>query len=398
MASNEITDTASGDTGTRLPPPDACGLDEGLITEDQLRQRYSMGDHRQRETVTMSRQELDDLVGEIKILRNQIETRDAIIHDRNTEIEKERQSNRYGEDSRECERTPVSSIVRDRMTPRRQEERAVSPVQISHCEARDTENRHGKQKPKQPATYSGPTGWREYLIHFEMVAEFNRWNDATKAFELALCLRNDAQVTLSDLTPNERKRYRTLVAALSSRFEPEDQSELYRSELKNRSRRRDEQLTELAQDIKRLVRLAYPNTGSDVRSTLARDAFEDALCDPDMEWAVHQGKPASVEAAVKLALEYEAFQSSRKKTGRYPRAQLRVQLEEGIENNTNGQHVMSSGNRRNNLQRKRCNFCGRNGHWEKDCYSKRNFERIDEPRFTNTSYNNRTYQNSGNGQ
>ncbi len=105
----------------------------------------------------MSRQELDDLVGEIKILRNQIETRYAIIHDRNTEIEKERQSNRYGEDSRECERTPVSSIVRDRMTPRRQEERPVSPVQISHCEARDTENRHGKQKPKT-ASHIFPQG------------------------------------------------------------------------------------------------------------------------------------------------------------------------------------------------------------------------------------------------
>ena len=39
------------------------------------------------------------------------------------------------------------------------------------------------QKPKKPATYSGKTGWREYLIHFEMVAELNRWDDRTKAFE-----------------------------------------------------------------------------------------------------------------------------------------------------------------------------------------------------------------------
>ena len=39
------------------------------------------------------------------------------------------------------------------------------------------------QKPKKPATYSGKPGWREYLIHFAMVAKFNKWDDRTKAFE-----------------------------------------------------------------------------------------------------------------------------------------------------------------------------------------------------------------------
>ena len=42
------------------------------------------------------------------------------------------------------------------------------------------------------------------------------------AFELALSLRGDAQVTLSDLKPQERKNYRSIVTALTSRFKPED--------------------------------------------------------------------------------------------------------------------------------------------------------------------------------
>ena len=37
--------------------------------------------------------------------------------------------------------------------------------------------------------------------------------------------------------------------------------------------------------------------------------------DHDLEWAVLQGKPRSVEDALKLALEYEAFQKGRR--GRY---------------------------------------------------------------------------------
>ena len=166
------------------------------------------------------------------------------------------------------------------------------------------------QKPKKPATYSGKTGWREYLIHFEMVAEFNKWDDRTKAFELALSLRDDAQVTLSELEPQERKNFKSVVTTLTSRFEPEDQSELFGSELKRRFRKKDEPLTEFAQDIKSLVRLAYPNTDVDVRATLGRNAFEDSLGDPDMEWAVHQGKPKSIETAVKLALEFEAFRGT----------------------------------------------------------------------------------------
>ena len=61
------------------------------------------------------------------------------------------------------------------------------------------------QKPKKSATYFRQTGWPEYLIHFEMV---NRWDAKTKAFELALSLRDDAQVTLNDLKPQEQKNYR----------------------------------------------------------------------------------------------------------------------------------------------------------------------------------------------
>ena len=73
-------------------------------------------------------------------------------------------------------------------------------------------------KPKKPATYSGKTVWREYLIHFEMVAVFNRWDDKTDAFELALSLIDDPEITLSDLKPQERKNYRSIVKACELSF------------------------------------------------------------------------------------------------------------------------------------------------------------------------------------
>ena len=144
--------------------------------------------------------------------------------------------------------------------------------------------------------------------------------------------------------------FKTIVAALTSRFEPEDQSELYRSDLKNRFRKKDETLTEFAQDIKRLMRLAYPNTDMHVSANLGRNALEDSLRDPDMEWAVHQGKPKPTETAFKLA-------------------PLRVQNEEPVQGNRNGNN---SRNRNHDIPRnpKACICCGRKGHVKKACDAK----------------------------
>ncbi len=150
-----------------------------------------------------------------------------------------------------------------------------------------------------------------------MVADLNQWNIIHGAMELAVSLRGTAQGVLSDLRPEERKDYRSLVLALSSRFEPDNQAELHRAQLKNRVRNRGEALTELAQDIKRLTRMSYPQANAEIREQLAKEGFLDALCDPDLEWAVHQGKPNTVDEAVRLALEFEAFPRWSQKEGRW---------------------------------------------------------------------------------
>ena len=51
--------------------------------------------------------------------------------------------------------------------------------------------------------------------------------------------------------------------------------------LKTRSRKRDESLLELAQAIRRLTRLAYPDVPVETRDTMAQDFFIDAFSDSD---------------------------------------------------------------------------------------------------------------------
>ena len=169
-----------------------------------------------------------------------------------------------------------------------------------------------------------------------MVSELNRWTADTRALELATSLRGQAQGVLSDLEAADRANYPKLVRALLNRFEPEYQSEAFRAQMKARQRRRGEPLAELAQDIKRLVRKAYPEASVDVKEALACDAFTDAVGDSDMEWNIFQGKPKGVDDALRLALEYEAFQM-----GRSRRAGPRYALRSTSHTKTEGSNVGS---------------------------------------------------------
>ena len=167
---------------------------------------------------------------------------------------------------------------------------------------------------KKSANYDGTSSFQDYLVQFEMTSELNRWDDTVKAMELATSLRGAAQSILSDLRPEQRRSYDHLVSVLTARFEPINQTELYRAQINGRLRKKSENVQELAQDIKRLVRRAYPQASSDLRDQIARDCFIDALNEHELEWFVYQGKPKTVDEATQLALEFEAFQSGRKRS------------------------------------------------------------------------------------
>lgn len=229
----------------------------------------------------------------------------------------------------------------------------------------------------KPGTYDGTGSWSDYLIQFNLVADYNKWGNYDRALQLATHLRGTAQGVLGDLTQDQRTHFAALTSALAARFEPVQQSELYRAKIKSRIRRKGEPIVELAQDIRKLIRLAYPSANADVREQLSKDCFIDALNDNDLEWAVLQGKPRSVEDALKLALEYEAFQKGRR--GRY--GDVRPFSTQGQDlapcaASDNPQKGYQKGNQNGaangNGRRKPCGFCQRSGHAEKDCYQKKN--------------------------
>ncbi|CAC5371057.1 unnamed protein product [Mytilus coruscus] len=172
-----------------------------------------------------------------------------------------------------------------------------------------------KYYKKKPALYDGESNWEDYLVQFELIAAINKWSDIEKALELATSLRGTARSVLTDLRPEMRTNFIQLTAALASRFQPENQAEMYRAQMKSKIRGRTEQIPVLGQDIKRLVRLAYPSAPIEIKEQLACDCFIDSLNDVDMGWAIFQAKAKSINNAIQVALEYEAFQNDRRKHG-----------------------------------------------------------------------------------
>ena len=181
--------------------------------------------------------------------------------------------------------------------------RAPSPAMGSSVSSQEAMRR----KPKKAAYYNGKNSWKDYHAQFELVAILNGWNEETKALELATNLRGSARSIFADLDPDTRYDYESLLSALSARFEPDYQADVYLAQIRNRTRQKSESLPELGQAIKRLARYALPSAPSSVRQWLALTQFTEALNNESLEYAVKQARPKTVDEAVKVAMETEAF-------------------------------------------------------------------------------------------
>ena len=179
---------------------------------------------------------------------------------------------------------------------------------------------------QRPAPFDGKTAWDAYCTQFELLAQINRWSESDKAAHLAISLRGPAATVLTNLPPDQRQSYRALTTALDSRFGTTHQTELNRMRLKARARRREESLAKLAEDVERLVRLAYPEAAESMVEVLAKDQFVDALPEEDMRLRIRQHKPATLRDAPRSALELESYQLASKQKARFVRE---AQLEEG---------------------------------------------------------------------
>ena len=165
----------------------------------------------------------------------------------------------------------------------------------------------------KPDKFDGGSSFESFIAQFENCARYNDWDEKDQAAYLRWSMSGPAAQLLWGA---EKDSYKTLVEKLRSRYGSRDMEEKFQSELRCRRRGRNEPIKELAQDVRRLMALAYPGENSSLSEHIARDAFLTALDDPEFELKIREREPQNLDTAVKIALRYEVFKSTAEGHGR----------------------------------------------------------------------------------
>ena len=129
----------------------------------------------------------------------------------------------------------------------------------------------------QASIYDAQTPWSSYKKQFEAAATANLWEEEQKATALVIALRGAALEILQTLSEEDRNRYSVLSAAQN--FGDEHLKKVFVAQLKTRIQKTGKFLQEFEADIKRLVRLAYPDAPPSFQESLATETFANGIRD-----------------------------------------------------------------------------------------------------------------------
>ena len=160
---------------------------------------------------------------------------------------------------------------------------------------------------KNPADYDGTQSLRDYLKHFERCSVVNGWNNNEAAVFLAASLRGEAQRVLNGMSDSDCRNYAKIVDKLELRFGVEKQRELHQAHLHNRRQQENKSVQALAADIRSTSSLAYQDLSPDTQERFAVQHFIDAIKDQDDRLRLRRDKPKTMDEALTLACELEAF-------------------------------------------------------------------------------------------
>ena len=138
-----------------------------------------------------------------------------------------------------------------------------------------------RQRPTLPTLklgiYDGTTPLETFLAKFENYSDYYSW--VPSLCHVRASLEKDAGQALWDA--DTHSTVDELITLIRNRFGSANQCERYRTELKVLRRRRGDTLQIIYREVRRLMTLAFPGQSGILWEAMARDAFVEALGDPD---------------------------------------------------------------------------------------------------------------------
>ncbi|WAR05473.1 hypothetical protein MAR_020842 [Mya arenaria] len=107
---------------------------------------------------------------------------------------------------------------------------------------------------------------------------------------------------LTELQRNERTDINVLTQKLRERYQ-----KVFRAKLRGRARKVGESISDLAQDIKKMTILAYPNAHIEVLETIAKNHFIDSFNEQEIRLKLREADPTTLSQADQMAIRLEAY-------------------------------------------------------------------------------------------
>ncbi|KAK3088175.1 hypothetical protein FSP39_015678 [Pinctada imbricata] len=166
-----------------------------------------------------------------------------------------------------------------------------------------------RRKQKEPDKFDGQSvDFRDYIVQFEQIANWNGWTSAEMAQQLTMNLSGEARKLLGHIEKSKLADYNRLKDVLLNRFCPPERKAAYATEFYSRVRKPNENIDEFGYALRRLWYLAFPNEGSSYVHLIK--AFVNGLSDLEMKKHISLSHPETLEAAIGLAIEFEAVVNS----------------------------------------------------------------------------------------
>jgi hypothetical protein len=245
-----------------------------------------------------------------------------------------------------------------------------NPTEKNDCQSGNFRARHHR-KLKEPKSFNSVSiEWSDYLKHFETVADWNGWNDADRAAQLVMCFDGEAIKLLGELSRDVLSDYHSLVAELNRRYDPTERAQAFKLEFRNRFRKSSESVSQYAQSLSRLVSKAFPSMPTVAQQQWVLDQFTLGLGSVELQRHVQFGHPRSLNEAISLAIEFEAFEAGLKHRKAYQKPSevyAVTAVAEPTLRNQGSKNQSSEQNDKSNSESRTCHFCRKPGHLIKDC-------------------------------
>lgn len=111
------------------------------------------------------------------------------------------------------------------------------------------------------------------------------------------------------MSARDRSDYNAVTKALKDRFDPERDTGVYWAQLRGRTRKKGESLSDLAGSIQRMAARAYPGADVLTRGTMEVQHFIDAIDNREIQRQIRRNKPRTLGEAVRMALDEESFET-----------------------------------------------------------------------------------------